>query len=329
MVLVPADGLHHSYDVYYRFVPHIIPYMQQVPYWSHTFEILTQSFETGRYGVGEHLVEGAGELEPTTHKKGFYLHVASGVKTVNARLNNGQKITLKDGQLRLIYLSNKANSAIIPRGFHCFFHTRCNKKTLDELLESIQTPENAKKILSFKAIAGKVIEEDGGQVNSRKIEVELDPYAAGLIQEIREIRIRCRKGLKKYVNKKVELFILHFLHLCINGRSTYTITDDDIQMIDDIKKDIGYYRYNQLFSADILASLNDVPVEKLNNIFTRFHGISLDAYIQHHRIEKIVHLLTNTRQSISFIALLTGFKNYQAFTAYFIAYFGCAPSRFR
>ncbi|HJT72871.1 MAG TPA: AraC family transcriptional regulator, partial [Chitinophaga sp.] len=159
--------------------------------------------------------------------------------------------------------------------------------------------------------------------------VELDPYAAGLIQEIREIRIRRKKGLKKYVGKKVELFMLHYLRLCINARqATYTITGDDIHMIDNIKDHIRHNLHTQL-SADLLPLKNNMTVEELDAVFTQFHGISLDDYIEHCRIEKAVHSLTTTKQSITLIASVTGFKNYQAFTAYFTAYFGCAPSRFR
>lgn len=327
--LVPADKHYHSYGVYYRFVPYIVPYMKPIPIQSRKFEILTQLFETSRFGIGEHLVEGGGKLYPTPHKEGIYLHVATGAAPVDAHLNDNdeQKILLKDGELNLFYLTEKTNSAKLSKGFYCFFHARSSVRTFTGLVRKMQTPENAEKVLSLMAAAGRAIEAGSGLINSSS--VELDPYGASLIQEIRDIRIIPRKTLKSYINKKIEQLMLHFLDRCINTRDTsYSITGDDIHMIDSVKDYIWHHLHNQPSAAQLGIKYN-IPTEKLNNIFAQFYGVPLDTYIEHCRVEKAVCLLTDAKQSTSLIATVTGFRNYQALTAYFIAHFGCAPSDFR
>lgn len=312
------------------FAPFETSYMRKVMYGNFEAMVFTQLFETIRYKIGEHRVKVFFDtiLDPIPFEPGFYIHVASSGKTVNALLNGTRKIPLKDGQLNMFYLTEKPNLAPISTGDYCFFHIGFGIEVLREIMnrlpKNLHTEKLSELFLSVENAAGST----GGLINRKP--VELNPYLAGLIGDIMAMKITNTKAQKCYLDKKVQQFIEHFLaqYISKDALKLLTLTDEDINTIDSIK---GYISRNvhKPVSLWLLSKKTAIPPGRLNSSFRQFYGISVNEYIHNCRMGKAAMLLTRTSSPVQMIASLTGYSNCKTFIKHFTSFYGCAPSAFR
>lgn len=105
----------------------------------------------------------------------------------------------------------------------------------------------------------------------------------------------------------------------------YTQYRDDIEKaIDFIKADFK----NKITLDDITGRMH-VSKYHFLRIFKSYTGFSLHEYLNNYRISVSKNLLKNTNQSISEIALLTGFQDPNSFIRYFKRVTGTTPASFR
>ncbi len=111
--------------------------------------------------------------------------------------------------------------------------------------------------------------------------------------------------------------------------SSYTPTQiDHIQRINRVLNYIQEHRDNQL-SLDKLAAIACFSPYHFHRIFTAYMGETLNEYVTRVRLEYSTHQLCYTRNSITEIALATGYETPSAYSRAFKKNFGESPSSFR
>lgn len=84
-----------------------------------------------------------------------------------------------------------------------------------------------------------------------------------------------------------------------------------------------------LMDIEPLAKKLDVSPAHLNRLCQSAFGLSTAKYIQRIRLERAVHLLSHTKQSISEIAYLVGYPDLQHFNKLIRSYTGLSPRKLR
>lgn len=87
--------------------------------------------------------------------------------------------------------------------------------------------------------------------------------------------------------------------------------------------------FTQELSLSELAERYHVIASCLTRHFREYVGISPMQYITQSRLTHAKHLLMNTGQPVSQVAVACGFKDASNFIRRFKAQFGCSPLQFR
>ncbi|MGK2696283.1 helix-turn-helix transcriptional regulator [Serratia surfactantfaciens] len=82
-------------------------------------------------------------------------------------------------------------------------------------------------------------------------------------------------------------------------------------------------------SIDNLCAITGCQVWDLRRLFKKQAGINIGKYIRTRRLKKAALLLKSTEESVSNIAVATGFKSQQSFTRSFRRFFNDTPHSFR
>lgn len=90
-----------------------------------------------------------------------------------------------------------------------------------------------------------------------------------------------------------------------------------------------HQHYTEKIYVEKLAYEVNMNPQYFCRFFKSMTGKTLTDYINHHRIEKAVHLLSTTNQKIIDISLNVGFDNFSYFIKTFKNYKQCTPSEYR
>jgi AraC-like DNA-binding protein len=83
------------------------------------------------------------------------------------------------------------------------------------------------------------------------------------------------------------------------------------------------------YSVPHLAKMAHMGTARLRRLFKQQFGISIHGLLKQLRMQKALHLVTQTSQPITDIAAELGFKNTSNFSAEFKSYYGRPPQSFR
>lgn len=87
--------------------------------------------------------------------------------------------------------------------------------------------------------------------------------------------------------------------------------------------------YSEPLTLTALADTFHGSPFHLQRLFKRIKGVSPSEYIQQARLQKAIHQLKETKQSIEEISLSVGFSNSSYFITLFKKQLGCTPSSYR
>lgn len=103
-------------------------------------------------------------------------------------------------------------------------------------------------------------------------------------------------------------------------------TDLDLQ-----KKMVSYIyaHYQEALTLDEIAASGNISLSKCCVIFNHYLQQSPVAFLNKYRLEVSRYLLSNTRSSISQIAISCGFNHLSYFSKLFLREYGCTPTEYR
>ena len=90
-----------------------------------------------------------------------------------------------------------------------------------------------------------------------------------------------------------------------------------------------YNNFSQKLSLEEIASSGHVSRSKCCQIFRRFTGQTPIDFLNTYRLKISQEMLTNTKQSVTEIALACGFNHLSYFSRLFLRVYGCTPSEYR
>lgn len=98
-----------------------------------------------------------------------------------------------------------------------------------------------------------------------------------------------------------------------------------------VRRVCGYLErhYNQKITHSTLSKLFHLSPRQLNRQFNQYVGRSVIEYVQHIRIEKAKHLLTETDDIIAVVAETVGYEDAAYFSTLFTRIVGCSPGKYR
>lgn len=111
------------------------------------------------------------------------------------------------------------------------------------------------------------------------------------------------------------------------------ISDRNTRMIEKVKELVSVYLQNsenRKIKLSILLSENlNLNYDSISEQFSAHEGITLERYVIHQRIEKVVELLTYTSLSLTEISYKTGFSSINHLSKQFKQITGFTPSHYR
>lgn len=96
----------------------------------------------------------------------------------------------------------------------------------------------------------------------------------------------------------------------------------------EIRKRIQNYEYHPKSTEEMAIDLN-ISISYLQHLYKEFFGISIQQDIIYGRIERAAQLLNGTNYSISEVAQMVGYENFEHFSRQFKKVKGCSPSSYR
>jgi len=109
-------------------------------------------------------------------------------------------------------------------------------------------------------------------------------------------------------------WVLYVLEIAMNH--VHSI-EENLSVVDKVKRFINEQIRQQDLSREYIASQVFLNPDYLTRIFKKETGISISEYLQQRRIEYSKELLANTAQSVSDIALASGYSNLSYFSTLF------------
>jgi AraC-type DNA-binding domain-containing proteins len=161
--------------------------------------------------------------------------------------------------------------------------------------------------------------------------VDNDIYLNELLKKIYEEYVEKKIGYELAIKANIFNTIVFLLRNSIERILTiseYNKRNKFIEMLNPVFKYI-----DENYSKDItpyeLADLANVNKFYISRIFKDITNMTIKEYITHFRIKKAEYLLKSTNQSITEIALNTGFNDINYFSRLFKSYLQISPSQYR
>lgn len=106
---------------------------------------------------------------------------------------------------------------------------------------------------------------------------------------------------------------------------------EDIQLWTNVQKMTNFIRqhYDQKITLEDIASAGTVCRSRCCTLFNKYVGQTPNTYLTRYRIQKSCEMLTETKRSISEIALACGFQSGSYFTSIFRKQLGLVPQDYR
>lgn len=127
------------------------------------------------------------------------------------------------------------------------------------------------------------------------------------------------------------LMKLVLIYLCSQHAKTTEVSSVSHKNKQSLRKIMQYIKDNitSRIEHDELASLVDLSPRYLNRIFKQYTGTSLKEFMTRTRLERAVHLLTETSMNVEQVAETLGYSDIYFFSKQFKQHYGTPPSHYR
>jgi LacI family transcriptional regulator len=156
-----------------------------------------------------------------------------------------------------------------------------------------------------------------------------NPPLSSIVLDVENGGYQAGKLLHKLINKEItEAFNIVVNPLYIEGRTStekYAVSDKHIQKI------LTYIDENYINPISVNDLVQQVPLSRrvLEKKFRQVTGNTLYNCIQDHKINQFIHLMLTTDQTLSEVALQSGFDNYKSVSRIFRKYKSVSPAEYR
>ena len=130
------------------------------------------------------------------------------------------------------------------------------------------------------------------------------------------------------INQKISTMFYKFSDLYHFSRKNSAKTAKYRRELMEVRKKIQNYEHYPKSAEEIASDLN-ISTSYLQHLYKEFFGISIQQDIICSRIERAAQLLHGTGYSVSEVASMVGYENFEHFSRQFKKLKGCPPSSYR